>query len=148
VGRDAGLLNAAVDKAIAQNMVFDYAFWQQGFSDSRTDGASYRNDLRTVIRSISLKIKIRKWLVAQGGGCVPGGSPEIAAIQREVGLAHAINRFAGPNLTELAAVEVSADCTFSTGGQRKAARLWQASMRMADVDSENFQKESLLYYFK
>lgn len=147
-GRSETLLKHAIGIANARRIVFDYAFWQQGFADRGTDEAVYRNDLRNVIRSISLKIKVDKWLVAQSGGCVPGGARKIAAVQQEAGMAHSLNRFAGPNFSELTAAEVLDGCIYTASGQRRVAQLWLASMVKADVDDRKYQKESLLYYFK
>jgi hypothetical protein len=147
-GRGAALLKRAIDTANAKQIRFDYAFLQQGFSDSASDGASYRSDLRKLVRSVSLQIKVGRWLVAQGSGCTRAGSSQVASAHEELARAHQLNRFAGPDFSTFDKAELRNACTFAAAGQQKAALCWLASMKRADEASSKFQKESLLYYFK
>lgn len=147
-GRGAALLARAISVANKQHITFDYAFVHQGYSDGDTEGALYRKDLRQMIQSTSLKIKVGLWLVAQGGGCTVNGAPQIAAVQSDFAMGHHLRRFAGPDFSTFFAAELGTACTFTALGQQKAAQSWLDSMKLAAHANEIVQKESLLYYFR
>lgn len=147
-GRDFPLLARAMTMANARHITFDYALFQQGYSDIDTQPVLYRDGLRKLLRTISFTVKVKRWLVAQGTGCRRDAVGPILSIHKEVARAHQINRFEGPLYQDIDSAYLDGDCNFTGPGQVRMAQMWLEAIKKSNSVDDKFQKESLLYYFK
>jgi hypothetical protein len=147
-GTAFGKLTTAIDLANRNKIKFDYAFWQQGDSDTRTPGRQYYQQMRDVIKYVSLNLKVGKWIVARGAGCAENTRKEIVNSQLTIGRQPLYRRYAGPDSSTLLPSDRSGGCGLSENGQWKMAALWAESIRAADKAEDLYQKEFLLDYFR
>lgn len=147
-GRASTLLTRAIDTANKKNIVFDFALYQAGVSDSETAASEYRSQLRMLIKSISFKVKVKRWLISQGAGCPLNPASQVHLVHEDISRAHQINWFPGADFRNMSKADYGPACTYSATGQLKAARSWLEQIKKSDIDNENFQKESLLYFFR
>jgi hypothetical protein len=141
-------LTSAIQVANRKGIKFDYAFWYQGYSDAGRPASAYFNDAKSVIKYVTLNLKVQKWIIARGGGCPALTVGGVAAAQTSLGRQPIYGRFLGPDSADLTTSFSSGTCSLNKLGQNKMAELWAQSMREADRLNEIYQKESLLYYFK
>jgi hypothetical protein len=147
-GRAAKKLEIALAVANKQNITFDYALWYQGFADAGSSYISYSNTLRSLLKYVSMRVKVSKWLISRTGACGPGKTLNVEKAQIEIAKQPVLNRFAGADDTVLRTEYRSGDCSLTSFGQERMADLWFDAIGKADTDSMRYQKESLLYYFK
>jgi hypothetical protein len=133
---------------VARTHRFDFAFWQQGESDTGTDAAAYLSHLNKVIKTLSLQLKIDKWLIARGADCRSNGSSGAEVAQGRFGRTPIYRRFPGPDTSGLGGDHFSSGCNLSQRGQLEMAERWLAAMAQANVLNAVYEKESLLYYFR
>ena len=147
-GRASGRLGGAIKAASLRGVEFDYAIWQQSESGNTLTGEQYRASLNRVVKIVSVNAKVKKWIIAQGAHCdgTTGGAIEDA--QHRYAGNPIFNRFPGPHTSALGAAYRATGCVFNARGQQKMAELWFDSIKKADVNSDRYQKESLLYYFR
>ena len=147
-GRAVSKLSSVTNLVVGRKIRFDYALWQQGYSDRGSSGPQYISDLSKVIKNVSLNMQITKWIIAQSAGCGAAVSTHIKVAQSQIALNPLFNRFLGPDISSLSSAYRSTECNFNEIGQQKVAQLWFRSMQEADTANVRYQKESLLYYFK
>ena len=136
-------LRSAIGLENSKNIKFDFALWQ-GVLKKDNLNSSYSREVRGVVKSISLSAKVEKWVIGLSAYCHrPAGEPGISIRKEPL-----INRFPGPDIGALASEYRSDQCDLNDLGQKEMAKRWYAAMKKADIDSEKYQKESLLYYFK
>ncbi|EZP41385.1 hypothetical protein [Janthinobacterium lividum] len=136
-------LNSAIELANSKKIKFDFALWQ-GNLMGKNPNSSYSREVQAAVKSISLSAKVEKWVIGLSAYCHrPAGDPAISIRQEPL-----INRFPGPDIGVLAGEYRTDQCSVNDLGQKEMAKLWYAAMKKADIESEKYQKESLLYYFK
>jgi SAM-dependent methyltransferase len=143
-----GKLALALKMAKARNIRFDYAILQQGCSDVGTDSREYLNDMRRVIRWVSLTVRPEKWLVSQSANCPGPNGGRLRAVQVQIGRNPVFNTFQGADATKLSAFYHAADGTLNEAGRQRLADLWLDALKRAELSSAQYQRETLLYYFK
>jgi hypothetical protein len=127
---------------------FDYAILQQGCSDVNTDSKEYLNDMRRVIRRVSLAVQPEKWLVSQSANCPGRNSGRLRAVQVQIGRNPVFNTFQGADAAKLSGTYPTAEGTLSEAGRQRLADLWLDALIRAEAASARYQRETLLYYFK
>jgi hypothetical protein len=148
-GSAYGRLGMFSRNADAKPIRFDYALWYQGNQEPGGDTLEYFNDLRRVVRSISLDLNVDKWIIAQGGGCVEGKDLiGIANAQSLLAKNPVLNRFPGPDIHKATYDVRGGSCRLDREGQIDMAHKWLNAIKRADADALKYQKESLLFYFK
>jgi hypothetical protein len=147
-GKAYPALEAALALAERKKIRFDYALWQQGHADAGFSANQYYNNLRGVIKFVSLRTHVKSWIIAQGTGC-PGMRIEgVETADERMGNLKIYNRFPGPNTRTLSMAERYGQCGLVKAGQYRLADMWVKSIIDADKRARSFQKESLLYYFR
>jgi hypothetical protein len=147
-GKAYSLLKAALDLAERKKIRFDYALWQQGHANADFSEGRYFNNMRGVIKYVSLRTRVDRWIIAQGSGC-PGMKLEgVAAADERMGTLNIYNRFPGPNTKTLDMAYRYGQCGLIKSGQYQLAKMWVKSIMDADKRASSYQKESLLYYFR
>jgi hypothetical protein len=141
-------LNLALEQAKTQGIQFDYALWQQELSDPRVSAGTYMSQVRAAMKSLSLTVNIGKWLIAETGSSAEKSIVPLKKAQLVVSQQPLLNRFAGPSDQGLAASEMRPDGTLTAAGQEKMAKRWFEAIQRADGDSDESQRESLLFYFR
>lgn len=147
-GRAFGKLKSALSLANQKSIKFDYAFWHQGSSDYGQDPIIYGKALSQVLTFISLNTKVDKWIVAQHSKCGSQYDHRIAKEQKNISLNPQFRRFPGPNTNEFGMEYRYDGCHLNRSGQEKMAELWFNSIMAAEKIDYNFQRESLLFYFR
>lgn len=140
-------LQTALELAERKNIHFDYALWQQGGADVDIKASRYFNRLRSVIKDITLRVHIGRWIIGQGG-CPGVSSAGAEMAEAKMGSLLIYNRFAGPDTATLSQTYRYGSCGLNKAGQYRLADMWVHSIVDADKRSEQFQKESLLYFFR
>ena len=136
-------LKSAIDLANSKKIKFDFALWQGALMENNPN-ANYSREVQGTVKSISLSAKVEKWVIGLSAHCHrAAGDPTISIRQEPL-----INRFPGPDIGTLAGEYRTDQCSVNDLGQKEIAKLWYAAMKKADIDSEKYQRESLLYYFK
>lgn len=135
---------SALNTAKHQNITFDYGFWQGQLIDTPSFSPDYVSTVRRVVKSATLGIKVEKWLTALSAKCARSLDEPALAIRKEP----LLNRFSGPDIGVLGHSYRTDICTLNAAGRNQLARLWIDAINKADIASEKYQKESLLYYFK
>lgn len=143
-GRFHVKLKSALVVANSHNIKFDYALWQGRFIPANFDRLSYVGDVRRLIKSISLSTKIDKWIIGLSASCIGENGAKTLPVQ----WAPLLNRFPGPDIGEFENVYYADRCNLNQAGQREIVHRWFSAMKKADIESNKYQKESLLYYFK
>ena len=141
-------LDAGLAVAQARGIKFDYVLWQHGLTDENAPANMYLNQMRTLIKSTTSKVKLDKWLIAQSGACFGNPQKGIDAARSRLSQQNLLNRFPGPSDAGLGSAEQMADCSLSELGQERMAQRWFESIKRADSLSTRRQKETLVYYFK
>ena len=136
-------LKSALEVANSHNIKFDYALWQGRLIHADFSRSSYVSDVRRLIKSISLSTKIDKWIIGLSASCIGVG---VRALP--VQWAPLLNRFRGPEIGDLEEIYRSDRCNLNQAGQKEMVDRWFSAMKNADIESEKYQKESFLYYFK
>jgi hypothetical protein len=147
-GAAFGKLTSALDVAKRNKVTFDYALWQQGYSDVGLSSNEYYYSIRDALAYISVRVKIGKWIIARGTGCPGVAAKEIVHGQLMIAGRPLYSRFVGPDATRLLPSDGWEECGLNRAGQGKMASLWFDSMRAAAEADMKYQKESLLYYFR
>lgn len=141
-------LRKAIKVANEKSIRFDYAFWHQGSSDARTPPDEYERKLSQVLKYISVNANVDKWIIAKHSKCGGVFNDKIAKAQTQVGSAHILKRYPGPN-TDILDSELRYDnCHLNFRGQEKMADLWLQSMISADNLNNAVRKETLIHYFQ
>ncbi|PHV29703.1 hypothetical protein CSQ93_00755 [Janthinobacterium sp. BJB426] len=143
-GRGYKKLKLALDTASFHNIKFDYALWQGRLISDKFTRSNYVNDVRQVIKSMSLSTKINKWLIGLSASCDRIIGKQVPEIQ----WAPLLNRFPGPDIGALSTADRSDPCNVNDFGKKVLVQHWLRAINNADTKSEKYQKESLLYYFK
>ena len=147
-GRGNARFVAAMDVARRQGGEFDYALWQPSEADNALTVEQYRNALIELIKMVSFKVNVKKWVVAPRAYCGARTGPSLDDANFRLVANPIYNRFVGPRISDLGGAYQGGGCRFDAQGQRKVAYAWLAAIRQAETDSEKYQKESLLYYFR
>lgn len=147
-GAAVGRLNNALATAKSHHIGFDYALWQQGAADASTPSLRYMNEMRKTIKTVTLTVRVDKWLIAQDGACFGQRLDEIIKAQSQLAEQVMLNRFPGASIANLSPEERSSVCSLTRLGQEVMAQRWFDAIQRTDVKSRRYQKESLVYFFK
>jgi hypothetical protein len=147
-GPAAARLDAALSLIARKGIVIDYALWQQGMADEATPGVRYLGQMRKVVKSTTLRIKINKWLIAQSGNCLGKRLDHIHMAQGQFARQFVLNRFPGPSDANLSYREQLPDCSLTGVGQETMAQRWFDAIQRTDAMSNRYRKESLVDFFK
>lgn len=146
-GLAAARLNSALVLAKQRGLHFDYALWQQGVPDFATPGKYYLSQMRAVIKSASLKIRIDKWLIGNVT-CAGVSLPQVTDSQALLAGQFVLNRFPGPTKAKLDGRAQMPDCRLTALGQEIMAQRWFNAIQRADSLSKRYQDEALISLFK
>lgn len=147
-GRAYDKLLRVIEVANKKQVNFDYALWHQGSSDIGRQPIKYRNQLKDVLRFISLNVHIDRWIISQHSKCGKAFDAKIANQQRVVGTSFFYRRFLGPDTNNLGDEYRHDGCHLNKKGQEEMAKLWLQSILEAKRVDDLVQKETLIYYFK
>jgi hypothetical protein len=141
-------LDAAMKVVRQRGIRFDYILVQHGASDRASTTVTYVNELRGIVNYVHATDPRAKWIFARGTGCPGERAPQLERAQSSYGEQPLSNRFVGPDLGALPRELASAGCVLSEVGQRQVASMWAKAIQTAEVNSERYRKEALLYYFQ
>lgn len=137
-------LARAIEAARLKKVKFDYGLWQGGLINRDLLTSNYVSSVRKVVKSVSLSIPVEKWLMGLSASCDRAENEPAMTIRKEP----LLNRFSGPDIGMLGTEYRSDACTLNDAGTKELAKLWIDALARADKKSLEYQKESLLYYFK
>lgn len=136
-------LTLAIETTKAKNIKFDYAFWQGAFTSQKLS-ANYFSDIRKVMKAVSLKVPVEKWLISNSVPCdLNERKPRTITLVEPL-----LNRFSGPDINSVIENYQNGTCQLNDVSENKLAKLWANHLILADEESLKYQKESLLFYFK
>lgn len=141
-------LHTAMQVVRQRGIRFDYVLVQLGASDHTSSTGAYFNRLRAIVSNVHTVDSRAKLIFARGTGCPGDHAPQIVRAQTSYAEQPLSNRFIGPDLGALSPGLFSHGCVLSEAGQRQLAIMWAKAIRTAEVDSERYRKEALLYYFQ
>lgn len=143
-GRAQEKLKLALHEAVSKNIRFEYVLWQGALVDGMISASGYQSNVQRILKVVKMNIVVDKFIISNS-----------ISLRREKfsrNVMHPwdplVGRFAGPDLSGLGNAYRSDDGNFNLLGKRKVAQLWLRSMQDANAKSLQYQKESLLYYFK
>lgn len=130
-GTAFGKLTSAIAQIQKRGMIFDFAFWHQGFSNSGTEKSVYINKVSSVLDYVDSKVKIDRWLIAVHSRCYDGYDRNIEAAQVVLGGMSELRRYPGPNNNLLGNEYRFDSCHLKQIGQEKMALMWLDSVKAA-----------------
>jgi hypothetical protein len=141
-------LTAALNVLSKNSLTVDYALFQPGCSDKATPSPDYLNNLRMMVKSTSLAVRIDRWILAQSPDCPREDGERLRSLQRQIGRNPVFNTFIGPDLSKVGDSFRDERGYLKAEGQTMLAELWATAILNARAASEKYQRESLLYFFK
>lgn len=137
-------LQLAMRTVKLRNIEFNYALWQGWFTDTQLLESKYDGEVRRVVKSVSLGMAVKKWIIGRNGKCSEKNTANVTSRKWEA----LLNRFSGPDVAQFDTKYRSRNCALNELGQNALAQLWLSKIQSVDIASRIYQKESLLYYFK
>ena len=135
---------SAIKFSNAEKIHFEYVLWTGKFIDTDFFVENYQETINKDLKIVKLNSKTKKFIISPSVKC-GNVDKKNKVVYRWDGI---FNRFPGPDLNSIGNDYFSEKCHINELGVEKLAELWLKSMQKADIKSENYQKESLLYYFK
>lgn len=143
-GRAQEKLKLALHEAASNNVRFEYVLWNGALVDGPISASHYQINVQKILKVVKMSTAADKFIISKSISVGKEKFPRSVMHPWDP----LVGRFAGPDLRVLGDAYRSDDGNFNLLGKRKLAELWLRSMQDADAESQRYQKESLLYYFK
>jgi hypothetical protein len=140
----------ALEKIKKQNITFRYGIYANNAGLTERRQLEYIANLEATLRTLTFKLNVRKWLVADPVTCAQNSKTQrFAAItQRKSSNAYQYRRYPGPIISDLFAMDELGRCKLKDGMKTELASRWEHAIDQANERERKLDYESLLFLFK